>query len=41
LSLCENGDEFDRSGSCALVVMVVDDYIYMGNTGDSRALLSI
>lgn len=30
----------DRSGSCAIVVMVVDDLCYTVNVGDSRAIMS-
>lgn len=31
----------ERSGSCANVVMVIDDMIYVINVGDSRAIMSI
>ena len=31
----------ERSGSCANVVMVIDDTIYVINVGDSRAMMSI
>ena len=31
----------DRSGSCALVVLVIGDKCYTANTGDSRAVLSV
>lgn len=37
---CQTG-RFDPSGSCAVIVLVVEDKAYIGNTGDSRALLSI
>ena len=31
----------ERSGSCASVVMIIDDIIYVVNVGDSRAIMSI
>jgi protein phosphatase 2C family protein 2/3 len=31
----------DKSGSCALVMMIVDKQVYIANTGDSRAIMSI
>lgn len=30
----------DRSGSCAIVLLILDDDIYIANVGDSRAVLS-
>lgn len=30
----------DRSGSCAIVVLVVDMEVYVANVGDSRAIMS-
>lgn len=32
--------QVDRSGSCAIVCMSVDDNLYFANVGDSRAILS-
>ena len=31
----------ERSGSCATVVMIIDDMAYVINVGDSRCLMSI
>lgn len=31
----------ERSGSCATVVMIIDDMIFVINVGDSRAIMSI
>jgi serine/threonine protein phosphatase PrpC len=31
----------ERSGSCANVVMIIDDMLYIINVGDSRAMMSI
>ena len=32
--------DIDRSGSCAIVILIIDDMCYCANTGDSRAVLS-
>jgi serine/threonine protein phosphatase PrpC len=31
----------ERSGSCANVVMIIDEMVYVINVGDSRAFMSI
>ena len=38
--LDKKGNLIDRSGSCALVALVVKDKCYIANVGDSRAVLS-
>ena len=30
----------ERSGSCGLVILIVGNYCYVANVGDSRAVLS-
>lgn len=30
----------DKSGSCAIVTLIVGDMVYVANVGDSRAVLS-
>ena len=34
-------DQIDNSGSCALVAIMTDNKIYIGNIGDSRAIMSL
>ena len=34
-------NEKDKSGSCSLVALIIDNIIYIANCGDSRALISI
>jgi len=38
ISLSPNNIE--RSGSCAVVVLIVGDMLYVSNVGDSRSILS-
>ena len=38
---CKSDEEFDNSGSCALVCILFDNKIYISNIGDSRAIMSI
>ena len=36
----QGGGRFDKSGSCAIIVMTVEKECYIANVGDSRAVLS-
>ena len=41
-ALSENKQEIiDKSGSCAIIILIVDTNIYIANVGDSRCLLSM
>ena len=40
IALNELGEVYDKSGSCALICLIVGDIIYIANVGDSRAILS-
>lgn len=30
----------DKSGSCAIVMLIIDNDVWIANTGDSRAVMS-
>ena len=40
-SLNNKKEIIDKSGSCAIIILIVDTKIYIANVGDSRCLLSI
>ena len=39
-NIAYNGTILDRSGSCALIALIINDTCYLVNLGDSRALYS-
>jgi len=42
LSHCvKNGEIIDNSGSCALILLIIENKIYIANVGDSRCLISM
>ena len=41
IAIGSDGSLKDKSGSCALVTIIVDDFIYIANIGDSRAVISL
>ena len=40
LSKINNNNINDRSGSCAVIVLIVENKVYIANVGDSRAIMS-
>jgi protein phosphatase 2C family protein 2/3 len=40
LSYAESQNPVERSGSCALVLLIIDEICYIANVGDCRAILS-
>lgn len=41
LRIADQGNRFDKSGSCAIIVLTVETECYIANVGDSRAVLSM
>lgn len=39
-AVAETG-QIDRSGSCAIIALIVGDTCYVANVGDSRAIMSV
>ena len=40
LRMADSKAKHDRSGSCAIIVLIVDYEVYVANVGDSRAIMS-
>ena len=40
LKMAESMTKFDKSGSCAIIVLTVETECYIANVGDSRAIMS-
>jgi len=41
LEMAMAGKIIDKSGSCAIVALIVEDICYIANVGDSRAVISM
>lgn len=40
MAFAEAQNPLERSGSCAIVLLIIDEICYIANVGDSRAILS-
>ena len=40
MKIADQGSRFDKSGSCAIIVLTVETECYIANVGDSRAIMS-
>lgn len=40
IALNKSKEIVDRSGSCALISLIIGDIVYFANVGDSRAIMS-
>jgi len=40
MNYAESQNPVERSGSCAIVLLIIDEIVYIANVGDSRAILS-
>ena len=38
---CKDNDKFNYSGSTAVIAVTTPNRVYIGNTGDSRAVMSV
>lgn len=40
LKIADSTFNFDKSGSCAIIILTVETECYVANVGDSRAIMS-